>query len=647
MVSVVQLLAGQRDDWVVDRFAPVLDCSPNGVALVEHGRVFYANPAFAALLDLAGPEEVLGKSLVSLRPELDCGSYQHEGDVAQSCAGHPVCDFDRLRPDGAAECVEVTCTPFPLAGRNLRIVNLRDVTERERRRTLHESECRLRAIFHAVAIGMVQCSSDGRIVESNPAIEHMLGYSHEELRGRLLGDFFPDGGADPFLRLFNQPGDAEAETYQAEHSYVSGTGAQGWVRTTASFVAGVSDQPPCVIVMTEEITEYKRQERQLRDAQKMEAVGRLVGGVAHDFNNLLTGIMLYCDLLTAGLKANSRLRQHADEIRMAGEQGAALIQQLLAIARQQVVEPRILCINAKIVDTRDLLSRLLGENIELDTELDASLGEVRIDPTQFQQILLNLVLNARDAMPGGGQILVRTVNCNFELPASIPGGPMPGVMLTVIDNGCGMSAETRSHLFEPFFTTKSAGRGNGLGLATVHDIVQNAGGVIEVDSEVGRGTTFHVTLPRVPEASKSEIPEFRYSPRAARETILVLEDNLTVRQAVRGILQECGYCVLEAGTGPEALALADAHEGSLDLLLADLVLPGISGRTVARRLRATRPNLKCLYMSGYEPQNHESRVDAEPVIFFKKPFTGAVLLQRVRDILEASAPAPTENESEN
>jgi CheY-like chemotaxis protein len=209
-------------------------------------------------------------------------------------------------------------------------------------------------------------------------------------------------------------------------------------------------------------------------------------------------------------------------------------------------------------------------------------------------------------------------------------------MLAVVDHGCGMTAETRSHLFEPFFTTKTAGRGNGLGLATLHAIVQAAGGSVEVESEVGVGTTFRVILPRVPDPAKVELPDFHYSPQAANETILVVEDNGTVRQAVRGILQECGYFVLEASTGAEALALADLQDGPIDLLLADLSLPGLSGQTVARRLRATRPDLKCLYMSGYESRPGSRKIDVEPVVLFQKPFTGAVLLQKVREILEAS-----------
>ena len=643
MSSVVEPLAERWKDGVADRFAPVLDRSPEGVALVDRGRVIYANPMFAALLDCGSLGDLVGQPLASLRPELDCGCSLRNAIAEPTCDGHSLCEFDRTGADGPPVRVEASCTPFPWEGRSLLLVNLRDVSERERRRTLHESISRLRAIFHSVPIGIVQCSEEGRVVESNPAIERLFGCTHERLQGMLLHDFFRQEDADRYLHVFRSTSGIQPQTYQADLRYASKDGTEGWIRLTASLVTDVYNEAPQLIAMVEDVSEYKRAERRVRDAQKMEVAGRLVGGVAHDFNNLLTGILLYCDLLSAGLK-DDKMRSHAEQIRMAGEQGAALVQQLLAISRQQVVEPRILCINDKVLDTRNLLSRLIGENIELRTRLEPALGNVRMDPTQFQQILLNLVINARDAMPAGGCILVGTANSELDLPGNpVPADPVPAVVLTVIDHGCGMSAETRSHLFEPFFTTKSAGRGNGLGLATIHDIVQGAGGRIEVESELGIGTTFRVSLPRIEDSSKPSVPIFHYSPQSGHQTILVVEDNGTVRQAVWSILRECGYSVLEASTGPEALAVARAHDGPIDLLLVDLGLPGFSGRTVARRLRSKRPDLKCLYMSGYEPEAGSRNLYAEPVVVFQKPFTGAVLLQKVREILEAPLPALPKN----
>jgi PAS domain S-box-containing protein len=346
MMLAAQPLAGRWEDSAADRFAAVLDQIPEGLGIVDHGKLIYANPPFLSSLGCSDLNQLLGHSLASVLPNFDCGVPPEKRCLPHVCPQKPLCEFDRIRPDGSAARLEASCTPFPWDGRELRIVIVRDISERERRRALHASIGQLRSIFRSIPIGLVQCSSDGRIVESNPAIEHLLGYSHDELRGMPLHDFIRGEVADRYLRLFDQTGDVQLETYQAEHRFVNRKNVEGWVRLTASLVERTKDEPSKLIAIVEEVTEYKRAERQLRDAQKMEVVGRLVGGVAHDFNNLLTGIMLYCDLLAAGLQ-DEKMRQHAEEIRMAGEQGAALVQQLLAINRQQVVEPRVLRMNAK------------------------------------------------------------------------------------------------------------------------------------------------------------------------------------------------------------------------------------------------------------------------------------------------------------
>jgi CheY-like chemotaxis protein len=364
----------------------------------------------------------------------------------------------------------------------------------------------------------------------------------------------------------------------------------------------------------------------------MEVIGRLVGGVAHDFNNVLTGILLYCDLLIAGLERGSRHMHQAEEIRLAGQLGSALIQQLLAISRQQVVEPRLLSLNEVILSTRNLLSRLLGEKYELVTKLKRDLGNVKMDPAQVQQVLFNLVLNARDAMPQGGAIEVKTGHGALPGTESGINAGAPAVFLVVKDHGCGMSAETRLRLFEPFFTTKANGRGTGLGLATVSNIVKDNHGSIQVESEPGQGTNFTVFLPKVTYAETGTM-ESRFSAGGVKETILVLEDNVAIRKAVHKILSESGYVVLEAGSGPEALAAARCHGGEIDLLLADVDMPGMSGHETARQLVLERPHLKVLYMSGYEP--HAQAAGGEDTVFFKKPFTSSALLEKLREILES------------
>ena len=621
------------------------DASPEALAILEAGRILHANAAFADLFGTDLPSDLLACSRGSARADGECAGAE-EKDPGWSSHGTRLCYFPCRKRNGSVAEIEATCSPTVWQGRCLRVVSLRDVSQRERRRAVRDSEQRCQAIFRASAMGILQCSRDGHVMESNPAAENLLGYTGQELRGRQLSSFTHSQDLATEEALFRELAQGARESYQVEVRYVGQARRTGWVRRSVSLVRS-GGKPQAAIVMMEDITERKRAEQQLRDAQKMEAVGRLVGGVAHDFNNLLTGIMLYCDLLLAGLERDSRLGHHAEEIRLTAEQGAALIQQLLAIARQQVVEPRLLSLNHTVTKTHNLLARLIGESIQFRMHLAEDLGEIRMDPAQVQQILFNLVLNARDAMPQGGRIEVETANCDFEPSAgSLPaGGQVSGVQLTVRDNGSGMSSDTLAHLFEPFFTTKKAGRGNGLGLATVHDIVQNNGGSIAVESEVGRGTVVRVILPRVLEPS-CEVPEIQFSEKATGEMIVLLEDNATIRHAAERILSECGYRVLEAATGTEALALAESFPGTVDLLLADVDLPGMSGRDVARRLSATRPGLKSLYMSGYKPAEDDDPGTDDSVVFFQKPFTGAVLLQRVREILDAKSPSRSREKRE-
>jgi two-component system, cell cycle sensor histidine kinase and response regulator CckA len=631
---------GQPLPLLVDADEPDLEilrdafhASAEGMALVEDGRIRYANRAFAKLLGHSNPSEVEGKLLASLRPQAyPCALAKRES--SRNVADTHLCQFVTRRKDGMISRIESSCSTFHVHDRNFTVVTIRDVTIRERRRMVRDEDRRFRIIFDAAPMGIVQCDLDGRVLETNPAAQQLLGYSRDELRGMHFRDFTHSEDVQKDLDLFQELVEGKRESYELELRYLGKSGVTGWVRLTVSLIRGVDRKPQFAIGMTEDITERKRAEQRLQEAQKMEVVGRLVGGVAHDFNNLLTGITLYTDLLIAGLPAGSRLLHHAEEIRMAGEQGAALIQQLLAVSRQQVIEPRILCLNEIIANTKNLLSRLLGEQFELVTHLDSNLGLVKIDPAQVQQILFNLVLNARDAMNQGGRILVETRNCEDCLAESppLPGAP-PAVMLIVTDWGCGMSTETQSHLFEPFFTTKASGRGTGLGLATVHNIIQNNGGTIQVESELGRGTQCTVRLPRVAEVEPAGKVS-SYSPDFGGETILLVEDNVAVRQAANRILTECGYEILEARSGPEALELSRRHKKPIHLLLADVVMPGVSGREVAHEMCLERPELKVLYMSGYEPEFAEAGDSRDPVVFFRKPFTGAALLDKLREVLD-------------
>ena len=618
-----------------EQIVAAFESNSEGIAIADHGRIVYANAAFADLFAYS-PTEMVGKTLSSLRPNNHQCERRSSGSSSASQSGARICQYLGRRKDGSRVQIEASCSPFRAQGRNLLIVNVRDVSQRERRRVVRDSDQRFRAIFKAAPIGIVQCGSDGRALEINPVAERMLGCSRTEFRGGQFRDFLHPDDREKDVELFGELAKGERDVYEHEVRYAGKEERRGWMRLKVSLVRGLRGEPQFAIAMIEDITERKQAQQRLLESQKMEAVGRLVGGVAHDFNNLLTGITLYCDLLIAGLDPSSSLRRHAEEIRMVGEQGAALIQQLLAFSRQQPVEPRILCLNQVVHSSRNLLSRLLGEKIVLRFDLEKDLGNIKMDPAQSQQILFNLVLNAGDAISGSGQIAVETRNCGFLPDASgLAKAAIPGVLLSVRDTGCGMDEQIRGHLFEPFFTTKPPGRGNGLGLATVHNIVKSFGGSIEVQSEPGKGTTVRVLLPRIAE-TPAAIPGAAFSPVRAKETILLVEDNGTVRRAAQKILRQCGYPVMEAADGTEALAVAQTNPAAIDLLVADLVMPEMTGRELGKRVLELRPNVRILYMSGYEPQKEEEQT--VPVVLFRKPFTGAALLEKVRQVLDAGKP---------
>jgi len=546
----------------------------------------------------------------------------------------------------------------------------------------YEGDLRFRTMFEGAAIGIGICQLDGRILEANPALSRMLGYSQQELPGTYAGELFPELHRElrPELRREPSPYNfsqherllgelmrGERDSFEIEKRCRRKDGSDLWGHLTVSLARDACCQPAFLIAMLADATERKRLEEHLREAEKMEVIGRLAGGIAHDFNNLLTGILLYCDLLSAGLESGgfdnrglasgglerSELCQHVEEVRMAGEQGAALTHQLLAIARKQAAEPRPIRINEIVASTENLLQRLIGEQIELVTALDSGAGRVLADPAQLRQILLNLVLNARDAMPQGGKIRLVTRAAEFpsEFPGEVSSNSEPGsarraVSLTVKDNGCGMDAETRARLFEPFFTTKKPGEGTGLGLATVQRIVSEAGGMIVVESEPGRGTCIAVFLPAIESSIKvsstalsskhASLPVAR--PHAgevvlatSRKTILLVDDHATARKSMQGVLLDAGYRILAASSGTQALKVFAEQSGTVDLLIADCMMPGMNGQELAETLRQQKPDLKVLLISGYQHAPVESA--AGTVELIRKPFSGKALIERVVEVL--------------
>jgi PAS domain S-box-containing protein len=392
------------------------------------------------------------------------------------------------------------------------------------------------------------------------------------------------------------------------------------------------------IAIKAEVTERKRLEQQLRQAQKMEAVGRLAGGVAHDFNNMLTIISGYSGLLIEHPGIAEPLRGYVDEIRNASGRAASLTRQLLAFSRQQVLAPRVLDLNSVVSNIQKMLKRLIGEDIDLVTALGESLWPIMADPGQLEQVLMNLAVNARDAMPDGGVVTIETSNVKMDAAsaqAHFPLKPGPYVLLTFSDTGVGMDAETQARIFEPFFTTKEVGKGTGLGLAMVYGIVKQSGGYIWVSSDVGKGTTFRIYLPRT-EVEVVDPSSGRGRPEALRgtETLLLAEDDDSVRELVRNVLRENGYKVLEASRGEEALELSELFAGKIDLLVTDVVMPQMNGRELARQLLNQRPQTKVLYISGYADNAvfYPGGLDAGGA-FLQKPFTPEALTRKVREVL--------------
>ena len=511
---------------------------------------------------------------------------------------------------------------------------LRYAVERKRgEEALRASEAHHRTILENIGDAVFIADPQGRYLDVNPRACELTGYSRDELLQLTVSDTYPAQDRDAAaLRIVDVAGGRAAVT---ERPLLRKDGA---ILVVESNARRLSDGR--LLGAVRDITERKRLEEQLRQAQKMEAVGRLAGGVAHDFNNVLTAIFGYADLLNEELPDGHQARLDLDEIRKAAQRASSLTRQLLAFSRQQVLQPMVLSLNDLVEDIQNMLVRLIGEDVQLRLGLSPSAGNVRADAGQIQQVLMNLVVNARDAMPTGGKLLVETANTELTeqyAEAHQPVAPGAYVMLAVSDTGSGMDAETKARIFEPFFTTKEKGRGTGLGLSTVYGIVKQSGGYVWVYSEPGRGTTFKIYLPRVDEPAEPLAPPQREARTlTGTEIILLAEDDEMLRPLSKGLLERLGYRVLEAENAIRALALADAHAGPIHLLVADVVMPGGSGRELARRLANSRPDTRVLYVSGYTDDAIVHHGMLEPGLnFLQKPFTPAALARKVRDVLDA------------
>jgi PAS domain S-box-containing protein len=497
---------------------------------------------------------------------------------------------------------------------------------------------RLRQHIERLPLAYIAFDEHLRITDWNPAAQKLFGFRRDEILGRDGVELLVPPEARPFVdevvrRL--RRGDMNAHNVNENRTRDGRTIVCQWFNTPLMSEDGAFTG---LVALAEDVTERRRLEGQYLQAQKMEAVGQLAGGVAHDFNNLLTIINGYGDLVLGQLPPHDPARGLVQEITRAGERAAALTRQLLAFSRQQVVAPQVLDLNALVLDLEKMLRRLIGEDVELASVLRPHLGPVKADPGQVEQVLMNLVVNARDAMPRGGKITIETDDIDLDdyySKAHVNVPPGRYVLLAVSDTGQGMTPEVKAHLFEPFFTTKERGKGSGLGLATVYGIVKQSGGHVQVYSEPGVGTTFKVYLPRVEPVRPVAPSSLPASLPRGNETILLVEDEDAVRSIARHILRSSGYTVLEAADGDAARRICGEHRGPIHLLVSDVVIPGVGGRELAEQLLALHPEMQVLYLSGYtDDAIVRHGILQESVNFLQKPFSSAVLARKVREVLD-------------
>jgi PAS domain S-box-containing protein len=506
-----------------------------------------------------------------------------------------------------------------------------DITDHRR---AEDERARLSSVVEQSVNAILITGVDGTIEYVNPSCERLTGYARRELIGRTPR-LFKSGAHDAAFYRALWAALAAGTAWAGRFVNKRKDGSLVEVEAVISPVRDAAGRVVSYVASMRDMTQQRRIEDQLRQAQKMEVAGRLAGGVAHDFNNILTVITGRAELLLQRLGPGDPSRRDVQLIQETAQRAASLARQLLAFSRKQVLAPRVLNLNAIVAGMEKMLRRLIGEDIDLVTDLDPALGLVRADPSQIEQVLMNLVVNARDAMPQGGGLTIRTANVDLDdayARRHVDVRPGPFVLLSVTDTGCGMDPETQAHVFEPFFTTKAPDKGTGLGLSTVYGIVKQSGGHIALESQPGQGTTFTIYLPRVEAGMEPPEPD---GPRGGLsrgwETVLLAEDDEDVRELAREALYACGYTVLEARNGPEALDVAGRHPGPIHLLVTDLVMPHLGGREVARRLARARPDMRVLYMSGY---SGDVRI-AEELMLIEKPFTPDSLALKVREVLDA------------
>ena len=616
------------------RYRQLVDMLPTAIFVHADNSILFGNPAFVRLMGAANSSELLGRSpydlFQSTVPDALRPMQHNETALARESMG---LEMLGVRCDGRSVPLHVVAAPVEGYGSNATLVALSDLTERER------SAAMLRSVLDSVDDAILTVDASGTVTSVNQSTERLFDYIESELIGINIHVLVPD--------LNGERHDRRVVDYMRTKSTRSmgvGRDVEGRRKDGTCF--------PAELVITEflrdghreftwvlrDITARRQLEEQFRQAQKMEAVGRLAGGVAHDFNNLLTVINGYSELILTGLPVADPMQGPLTAIHDAGDRAARLTKQLLALSRKSMVEPRLVDLNELVAESANLFRRLIGEDIALLVLADPKPVRVVLDPGQLEQVLMNLVVNARDAMPAGGRLTIETravVIADSETGALTELSPGRYAALRVTDTGCGINADFQDKIFEPFFTTKGVGKGTGLGLAVVHGVVQQSGGSITVESSEGTGATFRILLPAADEAANEAVATESHASLQGRETVLVVEDEEAVRTLVRFTLEEQGYHVLTASAGLDALDLIRLYPSQVDLLVTDMIMPGISGRELAEEARKARPGLRVVYMSGYT-DDALSRYGLQGTSdqFIQKPFTPLGLVRKIRTVLD-------------